>query len=403
MNRAVKTLVLTVNCSVAVAQIPVPFVAKDSAQHLFVGDRFLQIEDRPVRWSASADGILAYLDASGDLKRYDAENDVVHVVETGDVERPHIFGSSIVYEKSGALVLARTTGKLVLTEEVGAFTVSDSLIVFHDREQNALRSYWKGRQATLAELAEGAQRAAWTAGTNTVVFHERSSGRLFLYYHGELQVLADSCDIAKVAAGTDLVAYIDGRKSLMVFDHGRLHELSAFLPVSFQAGDGIVAYVDMAGRLQAYSDGVTTLVSEEMPSWYTLQDSLLLFVEEGVLYALHDGQKRMVERYLPEKWSIHGALGHLLGSGPWNRALVGRRTPKDHQERWPAHIRIVRSDRAVPRPTRFGVCVEQRTDLSLLSRATESSALFDGPQAHRVLLAFQLDLADLSPFVALVG
>ena len=307
MIRAVHTVFLAMIGSLAGAQTPVPFVAQDSAQHLFVGDRFLRIEDRPVRWSASSDGIFAYVDASGQLKRYDVENDVVHVVETGEVERPHAFGSSIVYEQAGALVLARTTGKLVLTERVSEFTVTDSLVVFHDREQNALRIYWKGRQATLAELAEGAQGAAWSAGTNTVVFHERRSGRLFLYYQGELQVLADSCDIAKVAAGSDMVGYIDGRKSLMVFDRGRRRELSAFLPVSFQVGAGVVAFVDMAGRLQAYSDGVTTLVSEEMPSWYTVQDSLLLFVEEGALYTLYDGRKRLVEHYLPEKWSIHGA------------------------------------------------------------------------------------------------
>lgn len=294
------------------AQSLVPVEQADGTFGVFEEGRFLALKGRGPE-QVLCDGAGLAMLSKGRLELFGDRSEKVRLVESEGVVKAVQRAGQVVYQKGEALLLHKGGRNILLCEKVGDWSATEGLIVFHDQSNGTLSVVDKeGEHHALADVSEGSERPQWIAGPNTLVFHMRSSRRLMGFMDGAITVLADSTDHAKAAAGKDLVAFVDGAGSFQVVHKGRRTELSAFTPYGFQVGAGICGFVDMAGRLKVYQDGVVKQLTDTMPSFYSVTDSVLLFVRNGRLMTYHDGDSHLVEDIVPELWVVKDATIHYL-------------------------------------------------------------------------------------------
>jgi hypothetical protein len=288
------------------AQTIVPVVTSTERFVAFMDGRFEELEPRPPKALHHLGDRLAYLTEAGDLKLC-TEGKVV-VLDHGADLTPKRAGAFLVWKHGNELRMAQEEGTKTLSKNAGEFSVSDSLIAWHDIGDAVLNVYWRGRSFPIADIEKGSEAPQWQCGPNTLVFYDRSIRRAMLFYRGTVKMLADSIDYARVSTGSDVVAYFDDKDDrFKVFDHGRLTPLEEFPPISFKAGAGIIGYVSNGGRFRCRVHGSTIDLSNAMPTEYWVQDSVLLYVENGKWRTVGENGPETIENYVPEQWAVHGS------------------------------------------------------------------------------------------------
>lgn len=290
----------------ASAQTIVPVITSTERFVAFMDGQFQELEPLPPKAVYHLGHRLAYVTQADELKLC-TEGKVVLLDHGTDLSVKHA-GSLLAWVHGSELLMAQEEGPKTLSKEVGAFSVSDSLIAWHDLQDAVLNVYWRGRSFPIADIEKGSQAPQWQCGANTLVFYDRSIRRAMLFYRGAVKLLADSIDYARVSAGSDVVAYFDDKDDrFKVFDHGRLAPLEEFPPISFKTGAGIVGYVSNGSRFRCRVHGSTIDLSNTIPTAYWVEDSVLIYVEDGKWRTVGDNGAETIENYVPEQWYVDGS------------------------------------------------------------------------------------------------
>lgn len=289
------------------AQTPVPLVTAADRLIVFQDGRFEDLEPRKPQAVFPNGDRLAYLSDGGDLKLY--VDGRVTDLQRGETVQVKGSQHLLAWKTGPSLRIPTGDGAETLCRGVGEFTVHDSLIAYHDQLDQTLVVYWRGRTMPVADVLMAGEGPQWKAGANTLVFFDKGARRVLLFYRGEVSTLCTGADVARVAPGGDVVAYMDDRDdTFRVFDRGERIDLEPFAPVSFRAGAGLVAYISTGGALRCYRDHQVWTLADFAPTEYWVQDSVLLFVDQGMLKTFTDGRVDIIERYVPEQWAVSGDL-----------------------------------------------------------------------------------------------
>lgn len=301
------SLVMIAQQAIVLAQIPVPFTYKDGRFMALANGRFEKLGSREPIWSVAQDGRVVYLDHESHLRVFLPEGRRLLELETGQTGPVSASRRSVAWTVADTLkVLSGGMAKVVATG-VQRFSISDSLLVFHDSARHELNVLWRGEIIPVAEILQGTDAPQWSLGSNTLTFFDRSANRLFLFHRGKVQVLADSSDVALTVNGEDLVGYWNGpTKQWIALDGDRSEVLSELRPVSAKMGRRIMGFVDGTGRLKCYSEGILHTLTDTIPTEYWVQDDLLLYLQGGSLMLFQPGGSMVVERYVPERWQVWG-------------------------------------------------------------------------------------------------
>lgn len=295
------------------AQTAVPFITTGDRFGVFQAGTFVPLEQhRPLATWPMGDR-LAYATADGRLMLF--MDGRVSTLTTGlpaDAAALHeqvkASRTMIAWRQGATLQVTRTDRPTGLGREVGAFSVHDSLVVFHDLADGVLSVYWKGRSFPVADVARTSEAPQWKAGPNTLVFHDRSSRKLHLCYRGELSVLCDSADYALVSPGLDMVAYVDDAAGVFrIFHRGRTRDVEQLRPVRFVAGDGLVAYLSATGAFRVCTADVVQELTRSFPTDFFVQDSVVTWVDNGKWYTYNGTAVDILEPYVPESWQVRGS------------------------------------------------------------------------------------------------
>lgn len=287
------------------AQVPVPFVSKDERFMVFANGRFEKLESRPPQQIFAQDGRVIYLDHEGRLRLFSAEGRSLHQLAARGVEHLTVSRYQVAWLQSDTLMVLKGTKAKAVATGVQRFSVSDSLIVYHDLEQGLLKGLWRNTTIDIAEVERDTDAAQWSLGGNTLTFFDRSAYRMFLLYEGVVKPLADSTDIGIAVNGLDVVGYWDGRSQQFKVRHaGREEVLSELRPVSAKAGDRMLAFVDGTGKLRCSTPRGLYLLTDTIPTAYWVQDDLLLYLQGGKLMLFREEGPMVVERYVPERWQV---------------------------------------------------------------------------------------------------
>jgi hypothetical protein len=270
---------------------------------VFEAGMFTQVEHLPIQEYQVGGILVAYIDSGSKLKIY-RNGEVTTLMEGAPIKftaTDYLLGYSL-YEQLNVYDNGKTK---VLSTECDGYVIKDSIIGWHNRIQQNLQVYYKGRIVTLMDGLIYNPLESFRIGDNTIAFVHSSTEDFYLYYLGKLQVLDDYVEDMVYEAGRDIVAFMDvPDQSFKVFFRGEVTELETFKPISFQVGDEILAYVDNLGKLKYFEHGEVKTVSSYEPSFYTVEDKVLIFEEQGFLKTVCNGQVYVVERYIPQPHRI---------------------------------------------------------------------------------------------------
>lgn len=296
------------------AQGVVPFVSPSQEFIVFDQGRFERLEPRPPRQFHRIGGRVLYEDHQGRLKLYTLRGTRVAVLDEGPVRELVASATLAAWRGStGNTTLLQGDRAIALTGRVGAFSLGDSLMLYHDMDQGRLVARWRGREIDLAALEDASAKPQWAVGANTAVFHDRRRRSLHMLYRGELKTLCEGTDVARVAPGLDMVAYVHGDSNeLRLFSRGSDRRISNLPAIRFAAGSDIVGFIDHGGRLVAHQAGRNVQVADSVPGLWEVRDSLLLFVHAGGLWMAHGHGAAQVVPYVPEQWEVAGGTLYFL-------------------------------------------------------------------------------------------
>lgn len=289
------------------AQVPVPFASNDGRFMVFANGRFEKLEPREPQWSVAQEGRVIYLDHEGRLRVFHAEGRRLYELGACSMGNMKASRNRVAWTVGDTLKTISAGKAKVVATGVERFSISDSMIVYHDSARHELNALWRGEVYPIAEVERGTQAPQWSVGSNTLTFFDRSAYRLFLFHKGKLRVLADSTDLGMAVNGEDLIGYWNATsQQWMVLDGEREDVLSDLRPVSAKAGRRMIAFVDGTGRLKCYSNGIVHTLTDSIPTEYWMQDDLLLYLQGGNLMLFQPTGSIVVERYVPERWQVWG-------------------------------------------------------------------------------------------------
>lgn len=247
--------------------------------------------------------VVAYIDNSSTLKVY-RNGEVENLMQGSPIKfeaTDYLLGYSM-YEQ---LNVYDNGKKQVLSTSCDGYIIRDSLIGWHDRRQNTIEVYYNGKTTTILDGLIYNPLEEFKAGDNTLAFVHSSSQSLYVFYLGELQILEQYAQNVEFETGRDIVAFCDiPDQTFYTFFRGEIIELETFRPKSFQAGDELVAWVDNLGRLKLFDNGEITTLSTYEPQYYSVEDRVIVFEEQGFFKTYCNGQIYVVERYEPQPYLI---------------------------------------------------------------------------------------------------
>lgn len=328
-------------------QSPVPIVTSFGRFVVFQDGVFREVETRKPKQVFQNGDRLAYITDAGDLKLF--VDGTITKLQGG--EPVAVAGSKhmIAWKTGPALRIPKGAGAETICRSVGRYSVTDSIIAYHDQMQQKMMVYWKGRTITMADVLMSSEDVIWESGSNTVLLYDVGGRRVLLFYRGQITVLCNGDDPGRSMPGGDMVAFMDEYDdTFRVFDRGLLYEVDPFAPSSFQVGEGLVAYTSSTGAFRCFTQGHVWDVADFSPEQYWVKDSTLLFVDQGMFKVFTNGAVEIIERYVPNKWEAVGStVAYLDASGVlwayWDgtRTRIGRESGIKQFQLYPGVISYV--------------------------------------------------------------
>ncbi len=277
----------------------------DNVHHFWVFEAgiFQELEYLEIQEYQVGGILVAYIDNASNLKVYRNGN-VESLIQGAPIKfeaTDYLLGYSM-YEQ---LNVYDNGKKQVLSTSCDGYIVRDSLISWHDRIQNTIEVYYNGFTTTIMDGLIYNPLREFKAGDNTLAFVHSSSKALYLFYLGRLQILDDFVQNIEFETGRDIVAFCDiPDQTFYTFFRGEIIELETFRPKSFQAGDEMVAWVDNLGKLKLFDNGEIITLTTYEPLYYTVEDRVIIYEEQGFFKTYCNGQIYVVERYEPQPYII---------------------------------------------------------------------------------------------------
>jgi hypothetical protein len=297
------------------AQSPVPIITSYGRAVVFQDGVFLDLDPRKPQALFPCGDRLAFLTDAGDLKLF--ADGAITKLQNGEPVEVETSRHMLAWKTGPSLRIPKGDGAETLCPNVGRFTVSDSLIAYHDQLQQNLMVYWKGRKMPVADVLMSSEDVVWKSGPNTLLLYDLGRQRVLLFYRGQVSVLCDGDDTSRSEPGGDMVAYMDQYDDTFhIFDKGQVFDVDPFAPSSFKVGDGLVAYVTSAGAFRCFKDGRVWDIADFAPDDYWVRDSVLVFTEQGRFKTFAKGAVETIEQVVPEHWDVSGsAIAYLDVNG----------------------------------------------------------------------------------------
>lgn len=290
---------------VAVAQIPVPVVTAYGQLMVFEGGSFRELEGRAPQAVFQGGDKLAYIADGGDLKLYTKGQ--LTTLERGEFAQVAVSRHQLAWQSGPALRIPAADGATTISRSVGRYTVTDSIIAFHDLMQQNLMVHWNGRTIPVADVLMTSEQVVWKAGSNTLLLYDLGGRRVLLFYRGKVSVLCNGTDPGRSVPGGDVVAFMDEYDdTFRVFEKGYEYDLETFAPASFQVGEGLVAYVNATGAFRCFQGGRMWDIMDFPPDEYWVRDSVVVFSDGGQFKVFSQGTVETLERFMPAQWSAVG-------------------------------------------------------------------------------------------------
>jgi len=303
--RSNSLIALLALATTAHAQSPVPLVTTYGRTVAFLDGTFSDLDPGKPQALYPCGDRLAFVTDAGDLKMF--SDGTITTLQDGAPVQVETSRHMLAWQTGPALRIPTASGAETICRNVDRFTVSDSLITFHDSQQQTLSVYWNGRVMPIADVLTNSEDITWKSGANTLLLYDQGRQQVLLFYRGQLTKLCDGDDATRSVPGGDVVAYMDQYEDIFhVFDKGDVYDVDPFAPASFQVGNGLVAYVTSSGAFRCFKDQRVWDIADFAPDQYWVKDSALVFTEQGRFKTFVNGAVETIETVMPDHWEVSG-------------------------------------------------------------------------------------------------
>lgn len=257
---------------------------------------------KPIDYKYS-EKIIAYIDNKSDLYVYDG----VKKEKLSGLANDYKIGINMVAWNTGPIVSVWDNGqKQTLTQFGGNYEITDSLIVFEDERDNAVRVYYNG---TIHDLYYTVSDLFFPQfiGSNTVVFTGNGNVH-YAFIQGKIIEIGVFNEPINYAAGGNLVAFNDPfNQTFAVVFKDQILDVEPTMVQNYKAAYNQFIYLDRNNNLKGYIDGELITLSTYASSYEVFRD-MMVWVENGVLYTYNGGTRYEIANYVPEEYAIRDGI-----------------------------------------------------------------------------------------------
>ncbi len=258
---------------------------------------------RPVHVKYS-EKIIAYIDNKKDFFIYDGES---KQKMTGLANNFKI-GIEIAAWNTGPIVSVWDRGeKQVLTQFGGRYEVSDSLVVFEDKRDNAIRVYYND---SIHDLYYSVSRLRFpsSVGSNTVAYIGNGNVH-YAFVAGKILEIGVINDAVNYKPGGNLIAFNDPfHQSFAVCHPNEIVDVEPITVNDYKVGYDAVVYRDRNNNLRGYIDDQLVDLSSYSAKFYEVFRDIVVWGENGMFYAYYEGQKYEIANYIPEAYKLRDGI-----------------------------------------------------------------------------------------------
>ncbi len=247
--------------------------------------------------------IIAFIDNKSDLIIFDG----VKTEKLSGLANDYKIGLNLVAWNTGPVVYVWDDGfKQILTHFGRGYAVSDSLVVFEDIRDNAVRVYYNGQIHDLYYSVSDIYLPQHI-GSNTVAFQGNGNVN-YAFISGEIVEIGVFNEYIHYAPGGNLIAFNDPfNQSFAVVFKDEVVDVEPTMVQSYKTGYDMIVYLDRNNNLKGYIDGELVTLSSYASSYEVFRD-MVVWIENGVLYTFNKGRRYEIANYVPEEYKIREGI-----------------------------------------------------------------------------------------------
>lgn len=257
-----------------------------------------QVDYLPAKDLVFGDNLVAYVDNKGDLIVYNGKKKIF----ISSLANAYQVSDNILAWNAGRLINTYYNGKQRTITQFGErYMVSDSLVVFDDIRENALKAYYRDSIYTLYTSTVDIIMPK-SIGVNNVAF--KGDGDVhYIFSQGVIRELGVWYGDINYSSGTDLVAFNDPiNQSFAVLEKGEFFDIESTQIRQYKAGKNFIAYTDLNENLIFYKNGRVEEISNYSTENFQVTDSLVVWQENGMLFCYDGVKKYEVATFIPVEW-----------------------------------------------------------------------------------------------------
>ncbi|MFP4042943.1 MAG: hypothetical protein ACLFPH_08610 [Bacteroidales bacterium] len=269
---------------------------------VFDKGNFINLEHLPIQSFKTDKWGIAYIKSNGTLMVYTNGQEI----ELSNVVSGYQMTESLlVYHYNNHLFVFDDMEKQKLSMDAPHFKANAEVVAFYDRVDKIFKLYENGKIREVEDVLSSDPVNDYKVGDNILAYRDPYD-YLNVYDNGNTERLMLIQGRPSYKADKNIVAYYDENTSAFnVYDNGKIHQLSYFMPQSYKVADNRVVYVDDTGDFILYENDRKETISNITPDEYYVEDSLIVYEEEGYLKCYFDRQVHNLENFIPEQMKMH--------------------------------------------------------------------------------------------------
>jgi hypothetical protein len=286
------------------AQDVFPYIDNVGFMRSFQNGYSRQVEFLPPVDVKFSEKIIAYIDNKNDFFIYDGKEKEM----LSNMASSYQIGYHIAAWNTGPILNVWDNGKKrTLTRFGRNYVVSDSLVVFEDLMENAIRVYYRD---SIYELYRTVGQPIFPAavGSNTVAF-EGNGNVQFAFVAGSIVEIGVINDNVRYSAGGNKIAFNDPfHQSFASAQFREIVDIESIQIRDYKAGNDLIVYRDLNDQLLCYMNNEVIELSNYSARWFEVFRNTVVWNEAGLFFAFDGKQKYELANYIPEEYKIRDGI-----------------------------------------------------------------------------------------------
>ena len=298
------SLVAIFSAPILFSQEVFPYIDNIGYMRSFQDGKAIQVEYLRPNEITYSEKIIAYVDNKNDFFIWDGNEKEMMT----NMANSYQVGYNICAWNTGPILSVWDSGKkTLLTRFARHYQVSDSLVVFEDMMDNAIRVYYNDSIYDLFYTVDKPNLPK-NIGSNSVAFIGNGNVH-YSFISGSIVEIGVINEKVNYATGAGKIAFNDPfHQSFAVAHKNEVVDVEEIFVKDYKAGWDIIVYRDQNENLLCYKEGYIKELSNYSARNYKVFRDMVVWDEAGMFF-VYDGERKMeIANYIPEEYHIRDGI-----------------------------------------------------------------------------------------------